>query len=70
MLELHTAFTVPELLRENQQKGKKGRGEGGGGLPPLRLGLKQNNSERVTNKYDTEIPKERYIFSEQRHKKY
>ena len=28
----------------------------------------QNNSERVTNEYDAEIPKEGYIFSEKRQK--
>ena len=44
-----TAFTVSELLRENQQEG----GEGGGGtthFPPMRLGLKNSyieNSEKV-----------------------
>ena len=38
-----TAFTVFELLRENQQGGGEGVGEGEAGkitLPPSRLGLK------------------------------
>ena len=28
----------------------------------------QNNSETVTNEYNVEVPKERYIFSEERQK--
>ena len=30
----------------------------------------QNNSETVTNEHDKEIPKERYISTEERQKKY